>query len=79
MQIFERADHRYTLLDSGLICNMKWAYKSSKTTQAAAAKEKQDAKAMYSILDNSKTVQSLFDASKEQVDQGKSEHEKILS
>ena len=47
--------------------------------QAAAAKEKQDAKAMYSTLDNSKTVRSLVNANNEQVDQDKSEHEKIFS
>ena len=46
--------------------------------QAAAAKGKQDAKAMYSILDNGKTVWSLVNTNNEQVDQNKSEHEKIL-
>ena len=47
--------------------------------QVGAAKEKRDAKAMYNILDNSKTVQSLVNANNEQVDQAKSEHKKILS
>lgn len=46
--------------------------------QAAAAKEKQDTKAMYSFLDNRKTVWSLVN-NNEQVDQDKSEHKKILS
>ena len=60
--MFKRADLHYSPVDSGLIRNMKSAYKSSKTMQAAAAKEKQDAKATYSILDNSKTVRSLVNA-----------------
>ena len=47
--------------------------------QAAAAKEKQDAKAMYSILDNIKTVRFPVNANNKQVDQVKSEREKILS
>ena len=46
--------------------------------QAAAAKEKQDTKAMDSFLDNRKTVWSLVN-NNEQVDQDKSEHKKILS
>ena len=46
--------------------------------QAAVAKEKQDAKAMYSIFDYSKTVWSLVNVDNKQIDQGKSEHEKIL-
>ena len=77
--MFERADHHYTSVDSGLICNMKSAYKSAKTMQGAAPKEKQDAKAMYSIPDNSKTVRSLVNTNNEQIDPDKSEHEKILS
>ena len=51
------------------------AHNHKKTVQAAVAKEKQDAKVIYIILDNSKTVQSLVN---EQVHQEKSEHEKIL-
>ena len=77
--MFERADRHYTPVDSGLTCNMKSAYKLSKTMQAAAAKEKQGAKAMYSILDNSKTVWSLVNTNNEQVDHAKSGHENILS
>ena len=77
--MLEPADYYYTSVESGLICNMKLSCKSSNTMQAAAAKEKQDAKTMYSILDNTKTVWSMVNANNEQVHQAKSEHEKILS
>ena len=48
--MFERTDCHYTPVESGLIRNMKSAYEKWKAMQAAATKQKQDAKALYSML-----------------------------